>query len=82
MTPPPKTPARCQRAPVPTRATVGRASPIACSSGLSLVQGDFTRFAAASGFSELRPHAGSFADTSASDSSRRPSRRILVGGTT
>ena len=27
MTPPPKTPARRQRAPVPTRATVGRASP-------------------------------------------------------
>eukprot|EP00966_Prymnesium_polylepis_P317657 7339085-Prymnesium_polylepis.1 len=41
MTPPPKTPARRQRASVPTRATVGRASPIACSSGLSLVQGDF-----------------------------------------
>jgi hypothetical protein len=40
MTPPPKTPARRQRAPVPTRATVGRASPIACSSGFSLVQGD------------------------------------------
>ena len=37
---PPKTPARRQRAPASTRATGGPAGPIACSSGLSLVQGD------------------------------------------
>ena len=35
-----KTPARRQRAPASTRATAGPASPIACSFGLSLVQGD------------------------------------------
>eukprot|EP00966_Prymnesium_polylepis_P114944 2656340-Prymnesium_polylepis.1 len=40
MPPTPKTPARRQRAPASTRATAGPASPIACSSGLSLVQGD------------------------------------------
>jgi hypothetical protein len=41
MPPPPKTPARRQRAPASTRAAGGPARPIACSSGLCLVQGDF-----------------------------------------
>eukprot|EP00966_Prymnesium_polylepis_P269601 6227871-Prymnesium_polylepis.1 len=36
-----KTPARRQRAPASTRAGGGPARPIACSSGLALVQGDF-----------------------------------------
>ena len=36
-----KTPARRQRAPASTRAAGGPARPTACSSGLSLVQGDF-----------------------------------------
>eukprot|EP00966_Prymnesium_polylepis_P096954 2246291-Prymnesium_polylepis.1 len=41
MPPPPKTPARRQRAPTTTRAAGGPARPIACSSGLSLVQAIF-----------------------------------------